>query len=124
MQWKLGPVSEATIGHVGLPAHWWEEPYNCKYFNLPCNPRTGLNDLVMNEVGGTAMMIGFQWLDKHVQKPLEISLHNRPLINTMRILTNPPQSMANLFRFKSPWYRDTRDSQRPSKPEGPRVGEN
>jgi hypothetical protein len=112
VQWKLGPVSEATIGHVGLPAHWWEEPYNCKFFKIPCNPRTGLNDLVMNEVGGTAMTIGFQWLDKHVQKPMEIRLHNRPLINTMRILTNPPQSMANLFRLKRPWYRDPRDSQR------------
>jgi hypothetical protein len=114
VQWKLGPVSEATIGHVGLPAHWWETPYYCKLYSLPCNPRTGLNDLVMNEVGGTVMMIGFQWVDKHIQTPLENRIHNRALIDTMRIFTNPPQSLANFFRFRTPWYRDNRETQSPA----------
>jgi hypothetical protein len=84
-------------------------PYYCKLYNLPCNPRTGLNDLVMNEVGGTAMTIGFQWVDKHLQKPMENRIHSRALIDTMRIFTNPPQSLANLFRFRTPWYRDNRN---------------
>jgi hypothetical protein len=30
-----------------------------------------MNDLVLNEVGGTAMIIGFRWLDKHVHKRIE-----------------------------------------------------
>jgi len=109
VQWKLGPVSEATIGHVGLPAHWWSTPYFCNLAHAYCHPRTGLNDLVMNEVGGTAMTIGFQWVDKHFQRPMENRINSRALIDTMRIFTNPPQSLANFFRFRTPWYRDNRD---------------
>ncbi len=108
VQWKLGPVSEASIGHVGLPAHWWDTPYFCNLTHAYCHPRTGLDDLIMNEVGGTAMMIGFQWVDKHFQKPMENRIQSRALIDTMRIFTNPPQSLANFFRFKTPWYRDNR----------------
>jgi len=62
----------------------------------------------MNEVGGTAMTIGFQWLDKHLQKRIEEHVHNRPLIDFTRLLTNPPQSVANLVRFRKPWLRDNR----------------
>jgi hypothetical protein len=108
VQFKLGPLSESSIGNVGLPAHWWEQAGNCKKFNLPCDPRTGLNDLVLNEVGGTAMTIGFQWLDKHVQKRIEKRLESRVLIDATRILTNPPQSVANIVRFRAPWFRDSR----------------
>ena len=106
VQWKLGPAGEATIGHVGLYP-------TLNKWGLPTRDGndTGLNDLVMNEVGGTAMMIGFQWLDKHFQKPMENRIRSRGLINSMRVLTNPPQSMANIFRFKKPWYRDNREPQ-------------
>jgi hypothetical protein len=106
VQWKLGPLSEASIGHVGLPLQWWDR--DCKALNIRCEPRTGMNDLVLNEVGGTAMTIGFQWLDKHVQKPIEMRVQNRALIDTTRILTNPPQSVANIVRFRAPWFRDNR----------------
>jgi hypothetical protein len=109
VQWKLGPVSEASIGHVGLPAHWWDTPYYCNLTHTYCHPRTGLDDLVMNEVGGTVMTIGFQWVDKHLQKPLESRIRNRALIDTTRIFTNPPQSLANFFRLRTPWYRDNRN---------------
>jgi hypothetical protein len=106
VQWKLGPLSEASIGHVGLPGRWWDR--DCKALNIPCEPRTGLNDLVLNEVGGTAMTIGFQWLDKHLQKRIEARVQNRALIDTTRMLTNPPQSVANIVRFRAPWFRDNR----------------
>jgi hypothetical protein len=109
VQWKLGPVSEASIGHVGLPPHWWDTPYYCNLLHTYCHPRTGLNDLVMNEVGGTVLTIGFQWTDKHVQVPIENRFHNRAIIDTTRILTNPPASLANLLRFRRPWFRDNRD---------------
>jgi len=106
VQWKLGPLSEASIGNVGLPARWWDR--DCKALNIPCVPRTGMNDLVLNEVGGIAMTIGFHWLDKHVQKGIEQRVHNRALIDTTRILTNPPQSVANIVRSRAPWFRDNR----------------
>jgi hypothetical protein len=67
-----------------------------------------MNDLVLNEVGGTAMAIGFQWLDKHVQKRIEAHAQSRALIDTTRVLMNPPQSVANIVRFRAPWFRDSR----------------
>jgi hypothetical protein len=113
VQWKLGPVSEATIGHVGLPANQWAEPYYCNLLHTYCHPRTGLDDLVLNEVGGTVLMIGFQWADKHLQVPIEKRFHNRAIIDTTRILSNPPQSLANVLRFRRPWFRDNRDGVSP-----------
>jgi hypothetical protein len=99
-------VSEASIGHVGLPLRWWDR--DCKALHIPCVAGTGLNDLVLNEVGGIPMTIGFQWLDKHLQKRIEEHVQNRFVIDSTRILTNPPQSVANLMRFRRPWFRDTR----------------
>ncbi len=107
VQWKLGPLSESSIGNVGLPLHSWDR--DCKQLNIPCgNPRTGMNDLVLNEVGGIAMTIGFHWVDKHLQRGIERRVHSRALIDTTRIFTNPPQAMANLVRAKAPWFRDNR----------------
>ena len=106
VQWKLGPLSESSIGNVGLPAHWWEK--DCKQLNTRCEPRTGLNDLLLNEIGGLPMTIGFQWLDKHVQRSIEDRVQNRALIDATRMLTDPPQAVANIVRFKRPWFRDNR----------------
>ena len=69
-------MSEASIGSVGSPSR------RCETLHIPCSPRTGSNDLVLNEVRGTAMTIGFQWLDKHVQKQIERQDHSRALIDT------------------------------------------
>jgi hypothetical protein len=104
--WKMGPLSESSIGNVGLPTKFWDK--DCKALHLPCVDRTGVSDMVMNEVGGTAMTIGFQFLDKHVQKRIEASVQNRAVIYSTRILTNPTASIANLVRFRKPWFRDNR----------------
>ena len=104
--WKVGPLSESSIGNVGLPVHWWDR--DCKAIHIPCVKRTGVSDMVMNEVGGTAMTIGFQWLDKHVQKRIEERVENRAVIDVTRMLTNSTQSVANIVRFRRPWFRDTR----------------
>jgi len=106
VQFKLGPLSESSIGNVGLPAHWWDR--DCKQLNISCEPRTGLNDLILNETGGMVMTIGFQWLDKHVQKRIEERYQSRAVIDVTRMLTYPPQVVANIVRFKRPWYRDNR----------------
>jgi hypothetical protein len=54
------------------------------------------------------MTIGFHWLDKHLQKKIERQVHSRAVIDTTRVLTNPPQSLANILRFQRPWFRDSR----------------
>jgi hypothetical protein len=104
--WKMGPLSESSIGNVGLPTQWWDR--DCKVLHVRCVDRNGVSDMVMNEVGGTAMTIGFQWLDKHVQKRIEERFQSRAVIDTTRMLANPPQTVANIMRFKRPWYRDNR----------------
>jgi len=104
--WKVGPLSESSIGNVGLPVHSWDR--NCRAFHIPCVDRTGVSDMVMNEVGGTAMTVGFQWLDKHLQRRIESHLQSRALIDITRMLTYPPQSLANIVRLRAPWFRDNR----------------
>src|SRR5262249_26049636 len=104
--WKLGPLSESSIGNVGVPVRWWDR--DCKALHIPCVKRTGVSDMVMNGVGGTAMTIGFQALDKHLQKRIEKHVDNRVLIGATRIVTNPIQSVANIVRFRQPWFRDNR----------------
>lgn len=106
VQFKLGPLSESSIGNVGLPVHWWDR--DCKQLNVPCEPRTGMNDLVLNETGGMVMTMGFQWLDKHLQKRIEARTQSRALIDTTRMLTNPSASVANIVGFRRPWFRDNR----------------
>jgi hypothetical protein len=98
--------TESSIGNVGLPFHWWDK--DCKQINIPRIDRTGVSDMVMNEVAGTAMTIGFQFLDKHLQKRIEERTHSRAVIDTTRILINPRQSIANIIRFRRPWLRDNR----------------
>lgn len=104
--WKMGPLSESSIGNVGVPVNWWDR--DCKSLHIPCVDRTGVSDMVMNEVGGTALTIGFQWLDKHVAKRIENNTQSRALIDTTRMLANPPQTVANVMRGRRPWYRDNR----------------
>jgi hypothetical protein len=106
VMWKMGPLSESSIGNVGMPVHYWDK--DCKQLRLPCVDRTGMSDMVMNEVLGTGLTVAFQWLDKHVQKGIESRSESRAWIDTTRILTNPPASVANLMRFRRPWYRDNR----------------
>src|SRR5262245_35670917 len=46
--WKVGPLSESSVGNVGLPVHWWDR--DCKAIRIPCVKRTGVSDMVMNGV--------------------------------------------------------------------------
>jgi hypothetical protein len=102
--WKIGPLSEATIGHVGL------YPTVDKW-GLPVREgnRTGINDYVLNGAVGVPMTIGEDWLDKHVAHPLEGRLNSRGRIDAIRILTSPTRSFANLMAFRRPWLRENRD---------------
>jgi hypothetical protein len=96
-EFEIGPESEATIGHVGLTK------------DARGSNGTGWTDFVMTPFGGVGMMIGEDAADKYITKRLENHIHSRPLIDTVRILTNPTRSMANVFSFQRPWHRDTRN---------------
>ena len=97
-QWKLGPLSEATVGHVGLHTD----------LSSGAN-RTGLNDYTLDSFGGIPLMLLGDAADKYGLKRLERRMHGRAAIDTMRVALDPCRAIANIMMFKKPWYRDSRD---------------
>ena len=87
-QFELGPVSEASIGNVGMR-----------------NPtKMAWVDLVITPVLGTAWMVGEDVIDERLLKQMDGT--NTVLRNALRFVLNPSRGGANLSRGKWPWYRD------------------
>ncbi len=87
-QFEIGPISQASIGNVGLSGkQTWV-------------------DIVITPTVGTAMLITEDALDRFVIERLERRTDNYYLMVFSRMLLNPTRTMANLIRFKLPWYRD------------------
>jgi hypothetical protein len=89
-QFELGPVSEATIGHVGK-----------------VRGTAGAVDLVMTPVGGMGWIVAEDAVDKHLIMKLEDGSSDG-MKRFVRIIFNPNRSVANVLRLKKPWWRDTR----------------
>ncbi len=87
-QFEIGPISQASIGNVGLSG---KQTYV---------------DIVMTPTGGIAMLVTEDALDRYVIKKIERYSQNFYLKAFSRILLNPTRTMANLLRLKTPWYRD------------------
>ncbi len=87
-QFELGPVSEASIGNVGMRNA----------------TKMAWVDLVITPVLGTAWMVGEDVIDERLLKQMDGT--NTVLRNTLRFLLNPSRSGANLSRRKWPWFRD------------------
>ena len=83
--WEIGPISQASIGNVGYYGHG------------------GYVDLVVTPTVGTAWMITEEALDRYIIRHAEGNLAVRILLRTV---LNPTRSVANVLRFKKPWYRD------------------
>jgi hypothetical protein len=97
-QWKVGPLSEASIGNTGL----------YKYYSTASHGitnGTGMVDYVMTPVGGMAWLVGEDAIDKYVVQPITANHRQVPLLLAISILT-PCRSATNILRFRSPWYRD------------------
>lgn len=96
-QFELGPISEASIGNVGM--------------TLNKKGKTGMAwvDLVVTPVGGTAVLIAEDAIDKYVLANwLEKGSRSGTMIKFWRTLLTPTTSFANVLRGKYPWYRDNR----------------
>ena len=84
--WELGPISQSSIGNVGLYGH------------------QGYVDLVVTPTVGTGWLIAEEALDRYVIRHIE---SRGPTVKMLaRTFMNPMRSVANLLRFKEPWYRD------------------
>jgi len=90
-QFELGPMSEASIGNVGLKAG-----------------TMAYVDLVMTPVLGLGMIVAEDAIDRFVIAKAEGRL-SRNQTRLLRSLLNPNRSVANLIRFQVPWKRDARD---------------
>lgn len=99
-EWKLGPFGEAAIGHNG--DHYFSDEKGRVTTN-----ETGWVELVTTPGGGLLWTIGEDALDKHVVRRLEEKSRNPLALTTYQFLT-PSRATANIFRFRPPWYRDSR----------------
>lgn len=124
---EIGPLSEATIGHVGLKAEWWLRLNNGTLLGpipedtiglaalskspywIRGNNGTGWTDFITTPFGGVVVMMGEDAVDKYVIERLEEHIHNRYLVATIRCFLNPTRSAGNAFSFTAPWHRDTRE---------------
>ena len=89
-QFEIGPVSQASIGNVGL------------------HGKQTYVDLVVTPLAGVGILVFEDFLDKNVIHRIERrNSGNFYLLVVSRVLLNPARSAANLVRFKTPWYRDS-----------------
>ena len=87
-QFEIGPISQASIGNVGL------------------KKKQTWVDIVVTPAAGLGVMLAEDAIDRYVIGRLEARWRNRWLKYLLRTLLNPSRASANLFDMKSPWYRD------------------
>jgi len=89
-QWKIGPISEDSIGNVMLHA-------SPGFITLVDTPTLGIVDMLAEDAA-----------DRYVIMGLENRTANGTLIALTRCFLNPGRAFANLMAFKVPWARVTR----------------
>jgi hypothetical protein len=90
-QFEVGPLSEASIGNVGRR-----------------RDTVGWVDHVVTPVGGLALMIGEDAIDRFVLAKLERRVKSPVIRATARILLNPARATANFAARQPPWQRNDR----------------
>lgn len=99
-EWRFGPLGEAALGNYGLDKILSEFTHSLTW-------GTGVVTLVTTPVGGLVEVVGEDAIDKYFIKKLE-NRYSNPLVLFGLSAFTPTRSMANLMRFKAPWYRDSR----------------
>ncbi len=95
-QFELGPISEASIGNVGL-------------YDRAGPNRMGWVDLVVTPTAGTGIIIGEDMLDKYLLKNwLEKKIQSSTRMRIYRTFFTPFQSFTNVLNGKYPWKRYNR----------------
>ncbi len=97
-QFELGPISEASIGNVGI-------------YDNTGRSKLSWGDLIVTPVFGTVVIIGEDAIDKYILKNWLERIAGYKIttkIKILRSLLTPTTSLANLLRGKVPWKRDNR----------------
>lgn len=90
-QFEFGPLSEASIGNVGL------------------RPETsGWVDHVVTPAGALAFMVAEDALDRYFVVKVESWMGNRVLKAAVRMMFNPSRTLSNTAQGRVPWFRAVR----------------
>lgn len=89
-QWKIGPISEASIGNVMLHAS------------------PGFITLTDTATLGTVAIMAEDSADRYIITGIENRSANRVVLLLTRTFLNPGRSFGNLLSFRVPWHRETR----------------
>ncbi|MBP6214303.1 MAG: hypothetical protein KA447_14785 [Pyrinomonadaceae bacterium] len=96
-QFEIGPISEASIGNVGLR------------LNSDGSSKLSYVDLVITPTLGTGFAIAEDAVDKYILKNwIERKTTSGLTIKFYRSILTPVMSFANILRGKAPWYREYR----------------
>jgi hypothetical protein len=91
VQFEIGPLSEASIGNVGM------------------NPKTtGWVDYVVTPAGGLAILVAEDALDRFLVRWVEARTDNPFYRASLRMLFGPARALANAASNKAPWERSGR----------------
>lgn len=91
VQFEFGPLSEASIGNVGLR-----------------EGTTGWVDHVVTPVGALGFMVAEDALDRYLIRRIEEWTSNRFLRATARMALNPSRTLSNTAQGRLPWFRVAR----------------
>jgi len=97
-QWKVGPVSEASIGNSG------RNTYYVAALGRTTN-ETGFQDFVITPVYGFGWNVGEDAIDRYIMPKIHAHVKNRFYLTTLFWMT-PCKSAANILRWKPTYYRD------------------
>lgn len=91
VQFEFGPLSEASIGNVGLRPG-----------------TTGWVDHVVTPAGALAFMVAEDAVDRYVIVKIESWTRNRLLRALARMALNPSRTLSNTAQGRAPWSRPVR----------------
>jgi hypothetical protein len=91
LQFEFGPVSEASIGNVGLH-----------------RGTTGWVDHVVTPAGALGFIVAEDTLDRYLIRRVENWTTNRFFRAAARMVFNPSRTMSNAAQGRLPWYRAAR----------------
>lgn len=91
LQFEFGPLSEASIGNVGMRPE-----------------TTGWVDHVVTPLGGFGLIVAEDALDRFFVKWVEARVRNRAARASLRMIFNPARTFSNGVSGKLPWHRDGR----------------
>jgi hypothetical protein len=97
-QWKVGPLSEASIGNTGL--FYYVRAQDGVWTN-----ETGMQDFFFTPIGGMAWNVGEDVVDRFVLSRVRHATRNKWLLLASSMIT-PGKSAANVARFRATYYRD------------------